>query len=61
MEITYQCPKCGTQTFGTSQRGCGVTINCPKCLKLGMVVVMFESNNQTYQNIGDGMFQKRKI
>jgi len=59
MENVHKCPRCNNQTMGTQVSGSAVI--CPRCKREGVIVQMTEERNQFNENLGDGLFRKRKL
>lgn len=59
MENTHKCPRCNFETIGTSESGAPVI--CPRCLREGVTIQMIEIRSQFNENLGDGLFRKRKL
>lgn len=59
MENVHKCPRCNNQTMGTTQGGAPVI--CPRCKREGVIVQMTEQRDQFNENLGDGLFRRRKL
>ena len=59
MENVHKCPRCNHQTIGTHTNGSPVI--CPRCKREGVIVQMTEERNQVNENLGDGLFRRRKL
>lgn len=53
--IQIQCPICLTIIEVSSSK---TNIFCPKCIKDGKQIVMLETPEDRYKNMGDGLFIK---
>jgi hypothetical protein len=53
--IQIQCPICSTiiEVSASKQQ-----VFCPKCIKDGKRIVMLETPETQYKNMGDGLFTK---
>jgi uncharacterized Zn finger protein (UPF0148 family) len=60
MEILFKCPTCGSVTIEVKGGACNSNIICPKCLREGISSIMSEQKNESYQNLGGGLFSKPK-
>lgn len=59
MDSTHKCPRCNYETLGTNTTGAPIV--CPRCKREGVVIQMIEKRNQFNENLGDGLFRKKKL
>lgn len=53
--IQIKCPVCGTVIEVSLAKQ---QVFCPKCIKTGTQIVMLETSETQFKNLGDGLFTK---